>query len=162
MSGLAVGVCSIALTKRRRFLWCAWWTAEPTAEPFRPPDAWSGGARSEEEAHAAAEQAVGVPLRRVEGRWARAWMRVQQGLPPWPARAPKPSGAAPTEPGRAEPPASAHAILGVPRGATVEEIKRAFRKLALTTHPDHGGATEAFLRVKRAYDAALRKAAKRR
>ena len=57
MSGLARAVYAIARTKRRRFLWCVWWTGEPTAKPFRPPDAWGGGAHTEEEAKRARRDA---------------------------------------------------------------------------------------------------------
>ena len=46
-------------------------------------------------------------------------------------------------------------ILGVEATATADEIKRAFRSLALTTHPDRGGDDAAFIEVKRAYDVAM-------
>jgi len=36
-----------------------------------------------------------------------------------------------------------YAILGVPRGATREEVGRAYRDLAKRTHPDIGGVTPA-------------------
>ena len=49
-------------------------------------------------------------------------------------------------------------VLGVPRSATVAEIKLAFRKRALETHPDQGGDAEAFRALKRAYDEAVEKA----
>ena len=157
MTGLAQGLCSIARTKRRRFLWCAYWTGEPTAEPFRKPDAWAGGARTEEEAHAAAEAAAGMPLRRGDGRWARAFMRVLAGAAPFPEGRREPVvGESPPRP------IAAHEVLGIARGATQAEIKRAFRALALVTHPDQGGDPAAFQRVKRAYESALRKASRGR
>ena len=53
----------------------------------------------------------------------------------------------------AEPPA--HAVLGIDRDATDEEIEQAFRKRAKETHADQGGDTEAFKRVKRAKEAML-------
>jgi hypothetical protein len=147
------GVYSVTRTKRRRFLWCAWWTGEPTEEAFRPPDAWSGGARTEEEAKVLAERAAGAPLRAIEGRWAGAWVRVHAGLPPFverPARAVR----APRSDGP-------HAILGVLPGASLDELKAAFRRKALEHHPDHGGDSAAFIAVKRAYDGIVKRRARR-
>jgi curved DNA-binding protein len=42
--------------------------------------------------------------------------------------------------------------LGVARGATEEEIKKAYRKLAMTHHPDRGGNEEEFKKIKEAYE----------
>jgi len=42
--------------------------------------------------------------------------------------------------------------LGVPRGASDEEIKKAYRKLAMKHHPDKGGDPEQFKKVQGAYD----------
>lgn len=39
---------------------------------------------------------------------------------------------------------NAYAVLGVAVGAKLQEIKRAWRKRALETHPDRGGDAEAF------------------
>uniref|UniRef100_A0A0E0JCL3 J domain-containing protein n=1 Tax=Oryza nivara TaxID=4536 RepID=A0A0E0JCL3_ORYNI len=51
-------------------------------------------------------------------------------------------------------------LLGVPRGADGDEIRRAYRRAAVTHHPDKGGDEEAFKEVARAYqvlgDPALR------
>jgi curved DNA-binding protein len=44
-----------------------------------------------------------------------------------------------------------YAALGVPRTATADEIKRAFRKLASTHHPDRGGDTQKFQTIQEAY-----------
>lgn len=43
-------------------------------------------------------------------------------------------------------------ILGVPRGATEEEIKKAYRKLAMKHHPDRGGNEAEFKKIKEAYE----------
>lgn len=42
--------------------------------------------------------------------------------------------------------------LGVARGATEEAIKKAYRKLAMTHHPDRGGNEEEFKKIKEAYE----------
>jgi hypothetical protein len=150
------GVCSVTRTKRRRFLWCAWWTGEPSEAPFRPPDAWSGGARTEEEARALADVAAGMPLVLVEGRWAGAWVRVRAGLPPFVDRV---GGAALAASPRAVDP---HTLLGVPPGASLAEVKAAFRRKALEHHPDRGGEPAAFIALKRAYDRIVRRRSGRR
>ncbi len=44
-------------------------------------------------------------------------------------------------------------ILGVNPGATEEEVKKAYRKLASTHHPDKGGDTKKFQEIQAAYEA---------
>ena len=154
------GVYSVTTTKRRRFFWCAWWTGAPSRSPFRKPDAWSGGARSEDEARRQAEEAAGKPLTPADPVWARAFIRVQAGLPPWIVREPRRPPPEPPPPPRKRPPgvpagSNPLTILGLGPRATHEEIKRAFRRLALATHPDRGGTAAAFIRVKWAHDEAL-------
>ena len=43
--------------------------------------------------------------------------------------------------------------LGVPRTATADEVKKAFRKLARTHHPDAGGDEAKFKELNEAYEA---------
>lgn len=45
-----------------------------------------------------------------------------------------------------------YAALQVKRNATQEEIKKAYRELAATHHPDHGGDTNTFQAINAAYD----------
>jgi hypothetical protein len=156
---------SIAPTKRRRFLWAAWWTAPPEATPFRKPDAASGGARSRDEACAAAERAAGRPLSEIDPRWAVAWSRVLRGEAPWPSK--RPATETTTRPAKPQPRKGtkpwALAALGLAGSSpSVPDIKRAFRAMALRTHPDRGGEDAQFIEAKRAYDIALVAAESRR
>jgi hypothetical protein len=154
-TALFSGVFSVVPTRRRRYLWAAWWNAPPEEKPFRPPDAASGGARTPDEARALAEAAAGRKLIETDGRWAGAWVRVLRGDPPWPEARPPREATAPVAP----PSGSrtwALALLGVaPAEATPEGIKRAFRALALRTHPDRGGDEADFIAAKRAVEVAL-------
>ena len=45
-----------------------------------------------------------------------------------------------------------HTILGVPRDASKEDIKKAYRKLAMKYHPDKGGDPQKFQEISNAYD----------
>jgi hypothetical protein len=150
--GLARAVVSLTRTARGRVFWAAWWSRSPSERPFVPADAQSGGARTREEALVEAEARAGRPLALVEGRFARAALRMQQGLPPeLPPRA------------RKEPTASSyHSVLGVAPGAPLADVKRAFRARALETHPDRGGDAEAFRAVREAYERAVARAGRRR
>lgn len=56
--------------------------------------------------------------------------------------------------------ASHYDTLGVPHDASQEEIKRAYRKLALKHHPDRGGEAERFQELQAAYDTLSDAAAK--
>ncbi len=44
-------------------------------------------------------------------------------------------------------------VLGVEKGASPEEIKKAYRKKAVKLHPDHGGSEADFKELNEAYDA---------
>lgn len=154
MSGLSRAVYAIAKTKRRRYLWCVWWTGEPTAKPFRPPDAWGGGAQTVDEARALAERAAGMPLDLIDGHWAGAWKRIRAGMAPFPTRSARPTAAPGQERTR---PVDPYALLGIDAAAPIEDVKAAFRKHALLHHPDHGGSADAFMAIKRAYDAIVKR-----
>lgn len=47
---------------------------------------------------------------------------------------------------------NAYETLGVPKGASEDEIKKAYRKLASAHHPDKGGDTARFQEIQNAYD----------
>jgi hypothetical protein len=153
---LSRGVYSIAKTKRRRFLWCVWWSGEPTVKPFRMPDAWGGGADTEDEARELAERAAGMPLQQIDGHWAAGFKRLRAGLEPFVTREPRVVEAA-----RADAPLDPHAVLGVTAANTLDEVKTAFRKKALEHHPDTGGSAAGFIALKRAYDSILKRRARR-
>lgn len=51
---------------------------------------------------------------------------------------------------------AAFAELGVPAGATMEEVRRAYRQRIKEVHPDQGGDEESFRRVREAYATAKR------
>jgi hypothetical protein len=153
-AGLSRGVYAVARTKRKRFLWCAWWTGEPVAKPFRAPDAWGGGASTEEEARALAERAAGRPLEPIDGHWAGAWKRTLAGMKPFPTHTAREPAATTTT---RDTPVDPFLLLGVAHDASLDDVKSAFRKKALEHHPDRGGTAEAFMAIKRAYDGIVKR-----
>ena len=44
-----------------------------------------------------------------------------------------------------------YSILGVPKGASADEVKKAYRKMASQHHPDKGGDTPKFQQIEEAY-----------
>lgn len=154
-SALFAPVFAIAPTRRRRFLWAAWWTVAPSRKPFQKPDAFAGGARTRAEAQAAAERAANCTLTEIESSWARAWANVLVGKEPWPSTRAE-SDEAPKARTTANAP-SVWQTLGLEAGATVLEIKRAYRARALQTHPDRGGSANEFRAVQSAYESALKR-----
>jgi hypothetical protein len=46
-----------------------------------------------------------------------------------------------------------HEVLGVPPGASADEVRAAWRRAVLTTHPDRGGDEVAFAQALEAYRA---------
>ncbi|HEY4175979.1 MAG TPA: DnaJ domain-containing protein [Kofleriaceae bacterium] len=148
MSELASAVVSITATQRRRFFWAAWWSHTPRASPFRKPDASNGGCATMEDALAEAEERAGRYLVMIDPYWARAWTRVLRGerTPPMPsARVKRPLKTVVK-------PASAWEMLGLATGASLAEVKAAFRQRALATHPDHGGDADEFRALHAAYE----------
>lgn len=148
---LAIALCSVAKTARRRFFWAVWWSGAPRAHPFRKPDASNGGAKTIEEAVSAAERATGRSVTIGDAKWARAFNRILRGRPPFLPN--EVEGARPREtkprPPREEP---AWVVLGVARDAPREVVRAAFKRRALETHPDTGGESASFMRVQRAYE----------
>jgi len=53
---------------------------------------------------------------------------------------------------------AAFAVLGLPAGAGVDEVKRAYRERVKDVHPDHGGDRDDFERVREAYTTAKKHA----
>lgn len=160
-SGLFVPVVSIHATKRRRFAWAVWWTGAPVREPFRRPDAHGGGAVSPDAAQRDAEALAGMRLRVIESSWARAWSKILVGQDPWPSRRAADDRDA-IKPGVVANATSVWAVLGVTPQATPEELKQAFRRRSLQTHPDHGGDAAAFRAVVAAYAEARKRIARPR
>lgn len=152
-AALFAPVCSVAPTRRRRFLWAAWWTGAPTRLPFRKPDAFEGGARTREEALKAAERAAGCALTEIEAGWARAWSNVLVGKPAWPSSNAADGAIRPRKAGGNQP--SVWHTLGLTPAATLSDIKTAYRKRALEEHPDRGGTDEGFRKLQAAYESAL-------
>lgn len=155
MTELFAPACSITTTQRRRFFWAAWWTGPPTRVPFKKPDAEGGGAPTFEAALAAAEARAGRPLVVIDPLWARAWMRVLRGQPIWPTRASREPIAKKPAPAASD--GSVWSILGVTADVTEAELKAAYRKRAVETHPDQGGDDETFRKVLRAYEEAKKR-----
>ena len=48
------------------------------------------------------------------------------------------------------------ATLGLSAPYTKADVRRAYKRLAKTTHPDLGGSHQAFIKLKQAHDSALR------
>jgi hypothetical protein len=74
---------------------------------------------------------------------------------PVPAPAPAPSPAPAPAPAPALHPADDWAVLGVPRDASVDAVRRTFKALATLWHPDKtrdAAAHEHFIRLKAAHD----------
>lgn len=53
---------------------------------------------------------------------------------------------------------SASSVLNLPTPYTESDVRRAYKRLARTAHPDNGGSNAAFIELKRAHDEALKSA----
>lgn len=159
MSEIFAAGYAVTRTKRRRFLWAAWWTEPPRREPFRKPDAARGGARSLEEARAQAFAAAKQPLVELDPTFARAWARVLRGEAPWPERGASSSEHAHLPNACASPVAapSVWSVLGLNAQASAMDVLRAYRQRALVVHPDRGGDAASFRALHAAYTEALRR-----
>ena len=51
----------------------------------------------------------------------------------------------------AENPKNDFDVLGIPHGASKEDVRKAYKRLALRFHPDKGGSNEAFQQVLSSY-----------
>ena len=70
---------------------------------------------------------------------------------PVPSSAP-PAVQTPSEPVKTTPDPVHYKTLGIEPNADLEQIKNAYRKLALINHPDKGGDTEKFYKIQEAYE----------
>lgn len=112
-----------------------------------------------EAALADAERAAQRQLTIIEPHWARAWKSVLRGQTPTP-----PTGKPRTKrvrSGAATTPASHWSVLGLEPGAALSEVKQAYRKRALQTHPDQGGDADLFRATQHAYEKLTAKLAKK-
>jgi hypothetical protein len=92
----------------------------------------------------------------IEPYWARAWNRVLRGEAPPPLPTPH-AARARVRPALEGARPSAWSVLGLLPGASLLEVKRAFRQRALATHPDQGGEAAQFREVQHAYERLLLK-----
>lgn len=75
-----------------------------------------------------------------------------------PERGPENDVGAESEPAPFDSDAAAFRTLGLPAGATREEVREAYREKVKEVHPDHGGDGDEFKRVREAYTAAKQQA----
>ena len=89
---------------------------------------------------------VNETFEKVTGKSIVAWLKEFQqprDLPP---------GEQASARGPAIPLADAYAILGLPQTASLEEVKRNYKRLAAVFHPDKGGYKEAMVLLNNAYE----------
>ena len=91
---------------------------------------------------------VDETFEKLTGKSIAAWLREFQQQP---RELPGGKQAAPQQE-QGMPLADAYAILGLRPTATLEEVKRNYKRLAAVFHPDTGGYTEAMVLLNRAYE----------
>ena len=89
-------------------------------------------------------EAMDTVFERLTGKTIASWLKEYQR----PRELPPGAQAAPT---RSMPSADAYAVLGLPQTATLEEVKRNYKRLAIIFHPDKGGYEEAMKLLNNAY-----------
>jgi hypothetical protein len=101
--------------------------------------------------------AAGRHLVLIEPYWARAWNCALRGeaIPPLPSFSPRTTEVAVARE------RSGWALLGLEPGASLSELKGAFQRKALETHPDRGGDAAEFRAVLRAYQRLVGRTPKR-
>ncbi|GAI73954.1 unnamed protein product, partial [marine sediment metagenome] len=83
---------------------------------------------------------VDETFEKLTGKSIAAWLKEFQQRP---RELPEGESVARSQPGM--PLADAYAILGLPQTASLEEVKRNYRSLAVVFHPDKGGYKEAMV-----------------
>ncbi|MBA7558410.1 hypothetical protein ES708_00013 [subsurface metagenome] len=89
---------------------------------------------------------VNETFEKLTGRPIAAWLKEFQGRP-----RELPPGETALAPDDGMPLADAYAVLGLPQTASLEEVKRNYRNLAVIFHPDKGGYAEAMSLLNQAY-----------
>ena len=92
-------------------------------------------------------EVVDATFERLTGKTIAIWLKEFQQRP-----RELPQGEQPATQEPAMPLADAYAILGLPQTASLEEVKRNYRNLAVIFHPDRGGYKEAMILLNNAYD----------
>ncbi len=85
---------------------------------------------------------VNATFERLTGKNVAAWLKEFQQRP---RELPQGESAAPPQPSM--PLADAYAILGLPQTASLEEVKRNYRRLAVVFHPDQKGGYEEAMKL---------------
>jgi len=81
--------------------------------------------------------------------WLKEFQQQPRELPPGQTAAPQQEPTIPL--------ANAYAILGLQPTASLEEVKRNYKRLAAVFHPDKGGYTEAMVLLNQSYDRIMKR-----